>query len=125
MFEALSESIGKAGLEIQYDSYLRGTPGIKTVIVDRKEAITRTSQNTKPIPGNHLVTSIDIRLQASAEKALADAVRRAKAAGRYAAEGDVVLLAPAAASMDQFKDYADRGNSFALAVRSTIGGDRG
>jgi UDP-N-acetylmuramoylalanine--D-glutamate ligase len=48
-----------------------------------------------------------------------------KAAGRYAAKGDVVLLAPAAASMDQFKDYADRGNSFAVAVRSLIGGDRG
>ncbi|CAB4624486.1 unannotated protein [freshwater metagenome] len=48
-----------------------------------------------------------------------------EAAGRYAAEGDVVLLAPAAASMDQFKDYADRGNSFAVAVRSLIGGDRG
>jgi UDP-N-acetylmuramoylalanine--D-glutamate ligase len=47
------------------------------------------------------------------------------AAGRYAAEGDVVLLAPAAASMDQFKDYADRGNSFAIAVRSLIGGDLG
>ena len=87
-----SESIGKAGLEIQYDSYLRGTPGIKTVIVDRKEAVTSTSQNTKPIPGNHLVTSIDIRLQASAEKALADAVRRAKAAGRYADGGAAVVM---------------------------------
>jgi penicillin-binding protein 2 len=87
-----SESIGKAGLEVQYDSYLRGTPGIKTVIVDRKEAVTSTSQNTKPIPGNHLVTSIDIRLQASAEKALADAVRRAKAAGRYADGGAAVVM---------------------------------
>ncbi len=87
-----SESIGKAGLEIQYDNYLRGTPGIKTVIVDRKEAVTSTSQNTKPIPGNHLVTSIDIRLQASAEKALADAVRRAKSAGRYADGGAAVVM---------------------------------
>jgi UDP-N-acetylmuramoylalanine--D-glutamate ligase len=34
--------------------------------------------------------------------------------------GDVVLLAPAAASMDQFKDYEDRGNQFATAVRSHI-----
>jgi UDP-N-acetylmuramoylalanine--D-glutamate ligase len=33
-----------------------------------------------------------------------------------AEDGDVVLLAPAAASMDQFVDYADRGNSFARAV---------
>jgi penicillin-binding protein 2 len=32
-----SESIGKTGLEIQYDTYLRGEPGIRTVIVDRKE----------------------------------------------------------------------------------------
>jgi penicillin-binding protein 2 len=87
-----SESIGKAGLEIQYDSYLRGTPGIKTVIVDRKEAVTSTSQNTKPKPGNHLVTSIDIRLQASAEQALADAVRRAKASGRYADGGAAVVM---------------------------------
>lgn len=34
--------------------------------------------------------------------------------------GDVVLLAPAAASMDQFRDYEDRGNQFAAAVRSHI-----
>ena len=86
-----SESIGKAGLEVQYDSYLRGAPGIKTVIVDRKEAVTSTSQNTKPKPGNHLVTSIDIRLQASAETALADAVRRAKASG-YRADGGAAVV---------------------------------
>ncbi len=77
-----SESIGKAGLEIQYDEYLRGTPGIKTVIVDRKEAVTSTSQNSKPVGGNHLVTSIDVRVQAAAESALADAVRRARASGK-------------------------------------------
>ena len=45
------------------------------------------------------------------------------AAEGLAAEGDVVLLAPAAASMDQFKDYADRGNQFADAVRGIISGD--
>jgi len=36
--------------------------------------------------------------------------------------GDVVLLAPAAASMDQFTDYADRGTRFAEAVRSHLEG---
>jgi UDP-N-acetylmuramoylalanine--D-glutamate ligase len=48
-----------------------------------------------------------------------------EAAARFAVSGDVVLLAPAAASMDQFKDYADRGSSFSQAVRDQIGGDRG
>jgi UDP-N-acetylmuramoylalanine--D-glutamate ligase len=41
------------------------------------------------------------------------AVRRAAALAR---PGDVVLLAPAAASMDQFRDYAHRGHAFADAV---------
>jgi UDP-N-acetylmuramoylalanine--D-glutamate ligase len=36
--------------------------------------------------------------------------------------GDVVLLAPAAASMDQFTDYGDRGRRFAEAVRNHLGG---
>jgi UDP-N-acetylmuramoylalanine--D-glutamate ligase len=40
-----------------------------------------------------------------------------KAASLKAVPGDVVLLAPAAASMDQFKDYADRGNQFADQVK--------
>ena len=86
-----SESIGKAGLEIQYDEYLRGTPGIKTVIVDRKEAVTRTGKVTNPVGGNHLVTSIDVRLQAATEKALAGAVARSRASG-YRADGGAAVV---------------------------------
>jgi penicillin-binding protein 2 len=87
-----SESIGKAGLEVQYDEYLRGTPGIKTVLVDRKEAVTNTSKVTNPVAGNHLVTSIDVRLQAASEKALADAVARSRASGFRADGGAAVVL---------------------------------
>ena len=87
-----SESIGKAGLEIQYDEFLRGSPGIKTVIVDRKEAVTSTGKVTNPIGGDHLVTSIDVRLQAASEKALADAVARSRAGGFRADGGAAVVM---------------------------------
>ncbi len=38
-------------------------------------------------------------------------------ADRYAQPGDTVLLAPGCASFDMFRSYADRGDSFARAVR--------
>ena len=44
-----------------------------------------------------------------------------RAAG-IAASGDVVLLAPASASFDQFSGYAERGTRFAEAVREHVGG---
>lgn len=45
------------------------------------------------------------------------------AAAQMAQPGDAVVLAPAAASMDQFTDYAHRGNRFAEAVRELTGGE--
>lgn len=48
-------------------------------------------------------------------------VQAVNSAAALAQPGDVVLLAPAAASMDQFKDYADRGFKFQNAVRAIAG----
>ncbi|WP_298046848.1 UDP-N-acetylmuramoyl-L-alanine--D-glutamate ligase [uncultured Bifidobacterium sp.] len=46
--------------------------------------------------------------------------RTIDAAGEYASSGDVVLMAPACASMDQFKSYADRGDQFAREARRWV-----
>lgn len=54
---------------------------------------------------------------AQTEDVMAQAVALAADA---ADEGDAVLLAPAAASFDQFRSYGERGERFAAAVRSHI-----
>lgn len=54
------------------------------------------------------------------ERVMPTAVR---SAGGLAREGDTVLLAPAAASMDQFADYAERGRLFQAAVNEYLGGE--
>ena len=46
---------------------------------------------------------------------IATAVKQAAAAAK---PGDIVLLSPACASFDQFKDYEQRGDAFRAAVQA-------
>ncbi|GAB3589840.1 penicillin-binding protein 2 [Angustibacter peucedani] len=73
-----TDRVGRAGLEKQYDTALRGQPGITDVGVDIRGRITGTLQSTPPVPGNHLVTSIDAKVQAATEKALAHGILAAR-----------------------------------------------
>jgi UDP-N-acetylmuramoylalanine--D-glutamate ligase len=60
-----------------------------------------------------LAEALGARVETLEAATIEDAVR---AAAHQAKPGDVVLLAPACASQDQFRDYAERGERFAAAV---------
>ncbi|MEN3361284.1 MAG: UDP-N-acetylmuramoylalanine--D-glutamate ligase [Mycobacteriales bacterium] len=65
--------------------------------------------------GRHAPDLPVVEVSRTDHEAMGEAVR---AAAGLAQPGDTVLLAPAAASMDMFTDYAARGDAFAAAVRA-------
>ena len=87
-----NELIGKSGMEFQYDDQLRGIPGVRTVIVDRRESVTRQSRDLQQRPGNNLVLNINAKIQAAAERELAASIQRGKSLGRRADSGAAIVM---------------------------------
>lgn len=74
-----TSEVGRAGVEKEYDKWLRGMPGYTSVAVD---SLGRELGETKQVaaqPGDTLVTSIDAKVQATTEQALRDAMTTARA----------------------------------------------
>jgi penicillin-binding protein 2 len=87
-----NEFIGKAGVEIVYDKYLRGVAGVKTVIVDRKEAVTQESRNIPSVPGNHVVLNLNAALQSAVELELKNSIARARGLGYRGDSGAAIVM---------------------------------
>ncbi|KOG53950.1 penicillin-binding protein, partial [Streptomyces varsoviensis] len=73
-----SDQIGRSGLERQYDSVLRGTAGVTRYEVDNLGRVIGKAKSDKSQPGSNLITSIDARVQAIAEKELDQAMKDAR-----------------------------------------------
>jgi penicillin-binding protein 2 len=74
------DRIGQKGLEQHYDSEFRGKNGLKLVEVNamgREVGLVRGVESEPPVPGLHLVSTIDLKLQKVAEEAIADSVKGA------------------------------------------------
>ena len=91
--------VGRAGLEKEYDRYLRGRPGYKRVAVDSMGRVLGDSGQVDGRAGDTVVTSIDARVQGVVEQQLAQTIKTArqtfdKVTGRnYVADsGSVVVL---------------------------------
>jgi penicillin-binding protein 2 len=87
--------IGKDGVEATYDSFLRGTDGMRKVEVDALGRPKQVLKEVSPLPGNNLSLTIDYNLQVAAEKAISEGIARAHAGGfTAAAAGAVVAIDP-------------------------------
>lgn len=65
------DQIGLSGVEAEYESYLRGTPGIQKVQVDSKGNVLGTLSSTPPVPGDNIRLTIDGTIQSVAQAAIA------------------------------------------------------
>ncbi len=70
--------VGRAGLEKEYDRYLRGQPGYKRVAVDSMGRVLGDSGETRGRVGDTVVTSVDARVQSVVEHQLATTIRTAR-----------------------------------------------
>ncbi|SEL67793.1 penicillin-binding protein 2 [Streptacidiphilus jiangxiensis] len=69
-----SDQVGRAGLEYQYDKFLRGANGTSNLEVDNLGRVIGTAGGNAAVPGDSVVTSIDARVQAIAEQQLQQAL---------------------------------------------------
>ncbi|MFT4265496.1 MAG: penicillin-binding protein 2 [Nocardioides sp.] len=73
-----TSSVGRAGVEKEYDEWLRGVPGETSVPVDSLGRPTGEGSTTEAQAGDTLVTSIDAKVQSVVEEQLHDAITTAR-----------------------------------------------
>jgi penicillin-binding protein 2 len=66
----LGDEYGQDGLENQYESYLRGTPGEDNVEVNAQGQVVGSLGETQPTAGDNVVTNIDTGLEQTLQSAL-------------------------------------------------------
>lgn len=75
--------IGKTGIEESFELHLRGQSGVKKVEVDVIGNTTNVLEEIKPIPGNTLYLTLDLKLQQVAEEALKKTLDQLSKGGTY------------------------------------------
>lgn len=106
--------VGRAGIEQQYDSWLRGMPGYQRVEVDSMGRVIGDQAEVEAQPGDTLVTSIDAKVQSVVEQQLHEMITTARATRDPVSGKNFVADAGAAVVME-----ADTGRIVAMASQPT------
>ncbi|MDQ6524132.1 UDP-N-acetylmuramoyl-L-alanine--D-glutamate ligase [Nocardioides sp. LHD-245] len=120
-FEPVVWVAGGLAKGASFDDLVRGAGGRlrAAVLIGRDRAVIAEalSRHAPDVP------VIEVETPETGAVGELDLMRRVVAAAAGAAQpGDTVLLAPGCASMDQFTDYAARGDAFTAAVRDHVSG---
>ena len=106
-------------VELTYDSWLRGRDGVQDLEVNAAGEVVRALGGRRPVAGRDLQLSLDLDLQVSVERALADGMRAARRlpdaqrGGTYPAPA----ATPAGYSRRASTSGATPGNRSACSVR--------
>lgn len=117
----LNGTRGKTGLEYAYETYLRGTKGVRYYFRDNRNIMQEVAEgkfNRDPEHGQALVTTLDIELQALAEKLLSG--KTGCVVAIEPATGEILALVSSPTYDPNLLVGRGRGNNYAaLSVDST------
>ena len=96
--------MGKDGVELAFESWLRGREGTRAITTDQNGKITSELYTIDPQPGGTVALTIDIDFQAKVEAALANGVEAARAGARNDEERERMKTIGGAAAVVSVKD---------------------
>jgi penicillin-binding protein 2 len=88
----MGDRVGQAGIEAEYDRFLRGQNGAARLEVDALGKLTKTLGRRQPIQGKQLRLSLDLNVQRAAQQALAGGTGKGAFAVMNVQNGEVLAL---------------------------------
>ena len=70
----MDDTVGKQGVELAFESYLRGSSGVKKVERNTNHKVVSETWQTEPEPGDNIVLTLDLDLQMAVEDILASSL---------------------------------------------------
>lgn len=88
----MDDLIGRSGVELAFEEYLRGKDGTRSITTNEDGKITGEVYSKEPQPGSTVALTIDIDLQAAAEHSLAEKILSLNEDDGYDARGGAVVV---------------------------------
>jgi penicillin-binding protein 2 len=86
--------VGKAGVELSYEQYLRGRKGVTQFLVNSSGKNLGPVKTTRPVPGDDVYLTLDEKIQQLAVDSLDKGMKAARTFGLPATHGAVIVMDP-------------------------------